>query len=95
MISTNKIRAFVSGLFLSALLATTLISVPAASAATRRVVCAEYLYVRDKPAGIVIGALKYGQSIDVDKYSPSGSWAHGFAYGIVNKPGWVLNGYFC
>jgi hypothetical protein len=95
MISTNKIRASVSGLFLSALLATTLISTPSASAGTRRDICATSLYVRDAPAGVVQGTLYRGQSMYVDQYSPSGSYAHGFAYGYVNKWGWVLNGYFC
>ena len=95
MISTNKIRAFVSGLFLSALLATTLISAPSASAASRRTVCGSSLYVRDAPAGIVLGTLYRGQTMYVDQYSPSGNYAHGFAYGYVNKWGWVLNGHFC
>lgn len=66
-----------------------------AYAATRRTVCAQTLYVRDAPAGIFIGTLYYGQSIDVTKYSPSGDWAYGFAYGNVNKWGWVQNGWFC
>jgi hypothetical protein len=94
MFSTNKIRTFVSGLFLAALLATTFTSVPSASA-TRRTVCAQNLYVRAEPAGIVIGTLYYGQSMEVDRYSSSGTYAHGFAYGYVNKWGWSLNGYFC
>lgn len=94
MVSTNKIRTFVSGLFLAALLATTFISVPSASA-SRLTVCAQSLYVRDAPAGIVRGTLYYGQTMEVDGYSSSGTYAHGFAYGYVNKWGWVLNGHFC
>lgn len=66
-----------------------------AYAATRRTVCAQNLYVRDSPAGILIGTLYYGQSMDVTKYSPSGEWAYGFAYGQANKWGWVQNGWFC
>lgn len=66
-----------------------------AHAATRRTVCAQDLYVRDAPAGILIGTLYNGQSMNVERYSPSGQWAYGFAYGHVNKYGWVQNGYFC
>ncbi len=95
MFLTNKFRAILSGVFLSAMLATTLISAPSASAASRRTICAQSLYVRDNPAGIVIGTLYYGQSMYVDGYSSSGTYAHGFAYGYVNKWGWVLNGHFC
>jgi len=64
-------------------------------AGTRRTVCAQDLYVRDAPQGIFIGTLFYGQSMEVTKYSPSGEWAYGFAYGNVNKWGWVQNGWFC
>ncbi len=64
-------------------------------AGTRLTVCAQDLYVRDSPAGIFIGTLYYGQTMEVTKYSPSGEWAYGFAYGHVNKWGWVQNGWFC
>ncbi|WP_233261436.1 hypothetical protein [Vitiosangium sp. GDMCC 1.1324] len=66
-----------------------------ATAGTRLTVCAQSLYVRDAPAGIVIGTLYYGQTMDVQSYSPSGQWAYGFAYGQANKHGWVQNGWFC
>ena len=62
---------------------------------TRRTVCATDLYVRDSPQGIFIGTLYKGQTLEVTDYSPSGAWAYGFAYGNVNKWGWVQNGWFC
>lgn len=64
-------------------------------ASTRLTVCAQDLYVRDAPQGVFIGTLFYGQTMEVTKYSPSGEWAYGFAYGNVNKWGWVQNGWFC
>lgn len=73
----------------------TALQAPPARAAVRRTVCAQNLYVRDSPMGIVIGTLYSGQSINVERYSPSGEWAYGFAYGEANKYGWVQNGWFC
>lgn len=67
----------------------------AVTADSRRTVCADSLYVRDSPAGQVIGTLLRGESIDVDEYSPSGQWAHGMAYGHVNTHGWVESAYLC
>jgi hypothetical protein len=66
-----------------------------ALALTRRTVCARDLYVREGPAGIIIGTLFYGQTFDVDHYSPSGGWVYGYAWGSCNKWGWVQNGWFC
>lgn len=85
MNATHKLRVLLSGIFLAALLATTVISVPTASAATRRYVCAADLIVRNAPAGSQIGVLFWGNAIDVTSYS--GTWANGYAYGNVNKWG--------
>lgn len=74
---------------------TQVLKVTPAWASTRLTVCAQDLYVRDAPAGIFIGTLYQGQTMEVTKYSPSGEWAYGFAYGHVNKWGWVQNGWFC
>jgi hypothetical protein len=62
---------------------------------TVRTVCARDLYVRATPAGVVIGTLYYGDHFDVYRYSPSGDWVYGHAYGNVHKDGWVQNGWFC
>ncbi|MFP2930698.1 hypothetical protein ACLESO_36975 [Pyxidicoccus sp. 3LG] len=80
---------------LCALGAWQVLEVKPAYADTRLTVCAVDLYVRDAPAGIFIGTLYKGQTMLVTRYSPSGDWAYGFAYGNVNKWGWVQNGWFC
>jgi hypothetical protein len=76
-------------------IATAVAAAPAASASTTRMVCANDLYVRQTPQGVVIGTLLYGHHMRVDRYSPSGQYAYGYAYGQVNKYGWVQNGWFC
>lgn len=76
-------------------IATAVAAAPPASASTTYMVCANDLYVRATPQGVVIGTLYYGHHLRVDRYSPSGGWAYGFAYGHVNKYGWVQNGWFC
>ncbi len=68
---------------------------PAASAGTVREVCADTLYVRTQPAGVIIGTLFRGNHMEVSRYSPSGDWAEGYAMGHVNQRGWVQNGWFC
>jgi hypothetical protein len=57
-------------------------------------VCADSLYVRDKPAGVVIGTLFRGDSFDYS-HSDGNGWDYGYAFGHVNKPGWVQAGWFC
>ena len=66
-----------------------------ASAAERHTICAQSLYVREQPEGRAIGTLYAGNTFDVERYSPSGGWAYGYAYGHVNDHGWVQNGWFC
>lgn len=68
---------------------------PAASASTMHTICAQDLYVRDTPQGVVIGTLFYGERFRADRYSPSRQWVYGYAYGQANKYGWVQNGWFC
>jgi hypothetical protein len=68
---------------------------PGALAVERHTVCAQNLYVREQPEGRVIGTLYYGQTFDLERYSPSGQWAYGYAYGHVNAHGWVQAGWFC
>lgn len=93
--STKLTRTVVATAIAASAIATAVAAAPAASASTRYTVCANDLYVRASPAGVVIGTLYYGQSFRVDRYSPSGQWAEGFAYGNVNRYGWVQNGWFC
>ncbi len=66
-----------------------------AYAATRHTVCANDLYVRSAAAGAIIGTLFSGETFDAERYSPSGEWVYGMAYGHVNQHGWVQNGWFC
>ena len=88
-------RAAAATAIAASAIATTLAAAPAASASTTYMVCAQDLYVRDTAAGVVIGTLYYGHHMRVDRYSPSRQWAYGYAYGHVNKYGWVQNGWFC
>jgi hypothetical protein len=95
---TGSLRKVIGRLALTALYAAGVYQVVMptdAFALTRRTVCAQDLYVRDGPAGIVIGTLFYGETFDVDRYSPSGQWVYGYAWGHANKWGWVQNGWFC
>ncbi|MET9477490.1 hypothetical protein ACFYWN_40705 [Streptomyces sp. NPDC002917] len=59
----------------------------------RMTVCADSLYVRTDPGGAWMGTLSYPQTFDVKNVS--GDWVYGFAYGNVNRNGWVQNGWFC
>jgi hypothetical protein len=94
----NKIRAVLMSIGMAAACAVgayQAFKITPAHADTRRTVCAESLYVRETAAGAIIGTLFKGQSINVERYSPSGDWAYGMAYGHVNTHGWVQNGWFC
>lgn len=59
----------------------------------REVVCAQSLSVRTEPLGAWMGSLSYPETFYVKQVS--GSWVYGFAYGHVNRNGWVQNGWFC
>jgi hypothetical protein len=94
----SKVRAVLMSLGMTAVCAVGayhVFQVTPARAEVRRTVCATDLYVRDAPAGVIYGALFKGQSFSVERYSPSGDWVYGFAYGNVNRHGWVQNGWFC
>ncbi|MBY8882982.1 hypothetical protein [Actinacidiphila acidipaludis] len=79
----------------SALLATTAAPAEAADGAVgvRETVCADSLYVRTEPLGAWTGTLYRGQTFLVEQLD--GSWVYGFAYGDINRHGWVQNGWFC
>ncbi|HEY5832710.1 hypothetical protein [Streptomyces sp.] len=59
----------------------------------RETVCADSLYVRTEPLGAWMGTLYRGQTFTVEKLN--GSWVYGFAYGNINRHGWVQDGWFC
>jgi hypothetical protein len=59
----------------------------------RETVCAQDLYVRTAPEGAWMGTLYYGQTFHVE--SRSGDYVYGFAYGNINRKGWVQDGWFC
>jgi hypothetical protein len=59
----------------------------------RETVCAQDLYVRTEPVGAWMGTLYQGQTFLVEQVN--GSWVYGFAYGEINRQGWVQNGWFC
>ncbi|AJE86560.1 MULTISPECIES: hypothetical protein [Streptomyces] len=59
----------------------------------RETVCATDLFVRTQPVGAWMGTLHQGQTFLVE--SKQGSWVYGFAYGDVNRKGWVQDGWFC
>ena len=77
---------------------------PGANAATssqssrelgRQKVCSSFAYVKKEPAVRPVGTLFKGTSIDVRRYSPSGKYAFGRAYGHVNRNGWVKTDRLC
>jgi hypothetical protein len=90
-----------AGAALAALLTTVTLSTTAAPAqaaygriGVRETVCAQDLYVRTEPNGAWMGTLYQGQTFLV-KGPRSGGYIFGFAYGYVNRDGWVQDGWFC
>ncbi len=59
----------------------------------RETVCADSLFVRTDPGGAWMGTLTKPQTFDVEQVS--GGWDYGFAYGDINRHGWVQDGWFC
>ncbi|GHJ40144.1 hypothetical protein [Streptomyces sp. TS71-3] len=59
----------------------------------RETVCADSLSVRTAPGGAWMGELRKPQTFDVEKVQSG--WAYGFAYGDINRKGWVQDGWFC
>jgi hypothetical protein len=76
------------------------IAVPAAAHAAngtigvRETVCADSLFVRTDPGGAWMGTLYKGQTFLVEG-PRSGGYIYGFAYGHINRHGWVQDGWFC
>jgi hypothetical protein len=86
--------------FATATIAATLAvtAAPAAAAegtvGTRETVCAQSLFVRTDPGGAWMGTLYSGQTFLVEG-PRSGGYIYGFAYGHINRHGWVQDGWFC
>ena len=59
----------------------------------RETVCATDLAVRTAPVGAWMGTLYKGQTFLVEQ--DNGDWLYGFAYGDINRRGWVQQGWFC
>jgi hypothetical protein len=59
----------------------------------RETVCADSLAVRTAPLGPWMGTLFKPQTFLVERLD--GDWVYGFAYGDINRNGWVQNGWFC
>ena len=60
----------------------------------RETVCAQTLDVRTTAGGAWMGTLYSGQTFLVEGPSSDG-YIYGFAYGYINRHGWVQNGWFC
>ncbi|MEV0429192.1 hypothetical protein [Micromonospora sp. NPDC050495] len=60
----------------------------------RETVCAQDLFVRTDPNGAWMGTLYRGQTFLVEG-PRSGGYVYGFAYGHINRHGWVQDGWFC
>ncbi|MGC4806992.1 hypothetical protein [Micromonospora sp. DT233] len=60
----------------------------------RETVCASDLFVRTTPNGAWMGTLEQGQTFLVEG-PRSGGYVYGFAYGHINRRGWVQDGWFC
>jgi ABC-type sugar transport system substrate-binding protein len=87
-------------LAVAAAVAAALTATPAAAVAAdgrtgvRETVCATDLFVRTQPNGAWMGTLSSGQTFLVEG-PRSGGYVYGFAYGHINRRGWVQDGWFC
>jgi hypothetical protein len=94
MFASRNIQILFSGVFVTMLLAATLLNAPSASAYTRRHVCADSLYVRDSHM-VVIGTLYRGHTFDIYRSQTDNYTVYGYAWGYVNKWGYVYPQYLC
>jgi len=85
---------------IAAAVAALVVAVPAGASAAngtigvRETVCASDLFVRTDPGGAWMGTLTSGQTFLVEG-PRSGGYIYGFAYGHINRHGWVQDGWFC
>jgi hypothetical protein len=66
---------------------------PGGTVGVRETVCAQTLYFRTSPGGAFSGTLYTGQTFLVKEVTSG--WDYGFAYGDINRDGWVQSGWFC
>lgn len=66
---------------------------PGGTVGVRETVCAQTLDLRTAPLGPWQGTLTKGQTFLVKQLD--GDWDYGFAYGDINRDGWVQAGWFC
>ena len=92
----NRVRAAVVAVVAFVSIAVT--AGPAAAAngtvGVREAVCADSLFVRTTAGGAWMGTLYRGQTFLVEG-PKSGGYVYGFAYGDINRHGWVQDGWFC
>lgn len=94
----RRLRTVLALTALCTALGLTLATAPAAAAngtvGQRETVCADSLFVRvTAPHGAWMGTLYKPQTFLVEEVH--GDWVYGFAYGNINRRGWVQNGWFC
>ncbi len=92
----NHARAAIVAAACSILLLATAVPASAANGTVgvRETVCADSLFVRTTAGGAWMGTLYQGQTFLVEGPSSDG-YIYGFAYGYINRHGWVQNGWFC
>jgi hypothetical protein len=92
---TKARAAIVAGVALASI---GVFAAPAAAAngtvGVRETVCAQTLYVRTAPGSAWMGTLYTGQTFQVEGPKSDG-YIYGFAYGDINRHGWVQDGWFC
>ncbi|WP_433533938.1 hypothetical protein ACQPZK_17245 [Micromonospora sp. CA-249363] len=92
------VRRRVIAALLAGVATVTLAAAPAQAAngtiGQRETVCANDLFVRTQPNGAWMGTLYQGQTFLVEG-PRSGGYVYGFAYGHINRRGWVQDGWFC
>ena len=99
-ITRFAVRGALAAVCLTAALVVLTKPTPSAEAANGRIgvretVCADSLYFRTEPHdGAYDGELNRPQTFLVE--GPKvGKYIFGFAYGNINRRGWVADGYFC
>ena len=97
MVSRRSTRV-TAGLLVAVVAAALAMPTPAQAAdgtiGERETVCASDLFVRTQPVGAWMGTLYQGQTFLVEG-PRSGGYVYGFAYGHINRRGWVQDGWFC
>jgi hypothetical protein len=88
-------RILPTTLLVAATLAAPAVSAAATDKPVTRTVCADSTYVRHTPNLTMIGTLFEHQKIKVTRYDRSHKHAYGYAYGHVDKYGWVKTADLC